>query len=158
MWLLLVYRFRLGERLVNNKLRRTFSPYFNPETNRSIPFVVKLKNPLVICVNGRAVMNTAPIAKVLGGPTGHFPVEAEIVGYLANSWSVPTLLGVFAAGWVVILGATHVMVKRHNPTLSSGDKAAILWFVLSRLNKRDPRISGSMLNHVHYSRYHPSIL
>ncbi|KAL8812837.1 MAG: hypothetical protein Q9200_000727 [Gallowayella weberi] len=72
-----------------------------------------------------------PIAKVLGGPTGHFPVEAEIIGYLANTWSVPTLLIVFAAGWVVILGTTNFLVKRHNPTLGSGDKAAILWFVLT---------------------------
>lgn len=74
-----------------------------------------------------------PTAKVLGGPTGHFPVEAEIVGYLANTWSVPTLLIVFAAGWIVILGATNLLVKRHNPTLASGEKAAILWFVLSML-------------------------
>ncbi|KAI4248888.1 MAG: hypothetical protein L6R40_000900 [Gallowayella cf. fulva] len=72
-----------------------------------------------------------PTAKVLGGPTGHFPVEAEIVGYLANTWSVPTLLIVFAAGWIVILGATNLLVKRHNPTLASGEKAAILWFVLT---------------------------
>ncbi|KAL8759335.1 MAG: hypothetical protein Q9199_000866 [Rusavskia elegans] len=76
-------------------------------------------------------MSKSPIAKVLGGPTGHFPVEAEIVGYLANTWSVPTLLVAFAAGWVVILGATNLLVKRHNPTLGSDDKAAILWFVLS---------------------------
>lgn len=82
------------------------------------------------------VMNTEPIKKVLGGgPTGHFPVEAEIVGYLANSYSVPTLLGLFAAGWAVILGATNLLVKRHNPTLRAGDKAAILWFVLSKLDK-----------------------
>ncbi|KAL9585178.1 MAG: hypothetical protein Q9212_001671 [Teloschistes hypoglaucus] len=78
-------------------------------------------------------MNTEPLKKILGGPTGHFPVEAEIVGYLANSWSVPTLLSVFAAGWAVILGATNLLVERHNPTLRSRDKAAILWFVLNLL-------------------------
>ncbi|KAL9601495.1 MAG: hypothetical protein Q9219_002447 [cf. Caloplaca sp. 3 TL-2023] len=76
-------------------------------------------------------MDTAPLKAVLGGPTGHFPVEAEIVGYLANSWSVPALLGFFALGWAVVLGITNLLVKRHNPTLSSGDKAAILWFVLT---------------------------
>ncbi|KAI4275495.1 MAG: hypothetical protein LQ337_003178 [Flavoplaca oasis] len=79
---------------------------------------------------------TSPIAKVLGGPTGHFPVEAEIVGYLANTWSVPTLLVAFAAGWAVILGATNIGVRRHNPALGSGDRAAILWFVLSTLKQR----------------------
>lgn len=88
-----------------------------------------------------AVMTKSPIAKVLGGPTGHFPVEAEIVGYLANTWSVPSLLVAFAAGWVVILGTTNLLVKRHNPTLGSGDKATILWFVLS--TSKPPKLSLS---------------
>jgi len=60
-----------------------------------------------------------------------YPIEANIVGYLANKWSVPTLLGIFAGGWVVILGATLAMVRRHNPTLPGREKATILWFVLS---------------------------
>lgn len=90
-------------------------------------------------------MSKSPIAKVLGGPTGHFPVEAEIVGYLANTWSVPSLLVAFAAGWVVILGTTNLLVKRHNPTLGSGDKAAILWFVLSTSENPEPPLSWMKL-------------
>lgn len=80
-------------------------------------------------------MDTKPIVKALGGPTGHFPVEAEIVGYLANSFSVPALLGLFAVGWVLILGTTNLLVKRHNSTLGPGDRNTILWFVLSELNQ-----------------------
>ena len=64
-------------------------------------------------------------------PHPFYPLEANIVGYLANKWSVPTLLGIFAAGWVVILGATIALVRRHNPTLPAREKATILWFVLS---------------------------
>ncbi|KAL8744763.1 MAG: hypothetical protein Q9190_003033 [Brigantiaea leucoxantha] len=75
--------------------------------------------------------NISDIPKMLGGPTGHFPVEAEIVGYLANSASVPALLGIFAAGCVVILGSTYLVVRQRNPTLSSADKFATLWFVLT---------------------------
>ena len=60
-----------------------------------------------------------------------YPLEANIVGYLANRWSVPTLLGIFAAGWVVILGITLALVRSHNPNLPSREKATILWFVLS---------------------------
>ncbi|MCJ1255132.1 hypothetical protein MMC24_002948 [Lignoscripta atroalba] len=71
----------------------------------------------------------ATMKSVLSHP--FYPIEAEIVGYLANEWSVLTLLGLFAAGWVVILGATWSGVNRHNPTLPSSEKAAILWFVLS---------------------------
>lgn len=90
-------------------------------------------------------MNSEPLKKVLGGPTGHFPVEAEIVGYLANSWSVLTLLGMFAAGWAVILGATKLLVERHNPTLRFRDKAAILWFVLSRSKDSLPLLCMTLL-------------
>ncbi|KAL8842203.1 MAG: hypothetical protein Q9170_000609 [Blastenia crenularia] len=96
-----------------------------------------------------AVMDTAPIKEVFrreSGPTGHFPVEAEIVGYLANSWSVPMLLGLFAAGWVVILGTTNTLVKRHNPALGTSDKAAILWFVLSESDQPAPVSLKTMLN------------
>lgn len=60
-----------------------------------------------------------------------YPLEANIVGYLANRWSVPTLLGIFAGGWVVILGITLALVRSHNPNLPSRDKATILWFVLT---------------------------
>lgn len=71
------------------------------------------------------------IPELLGGPTGHFPIEAVIVGYLANTASVPALLGIFAAGCAIIVGLTHLLVKYHNPSLSSADKWAISWFVLS---------------------------
>lgn len=65
-------------------------------------------------------------------PHPFYPIEANIVGYLANQWSVATLLGLFASGWVVILGTTLALVQRHNPTLPSMEKATILWFVLSK--------------------------
>ncbi|KAI4134499.1 MAG: hypothetical protein LQ347_001479 [Umbilicaria vellea] len=70
-------------------------------------------------------------SKIVHPPNPFYPLNTEVVGYLANEWPVPTLLGIFAAGWVVILGATNLMVKRHNPTLAGTEKAAILWFVLS---------------------------
>lgn len=60
-----------------------------------------------------------------------YPLEANIVGYLANKWSVTTLLGIFAGGWLVILGATLALVRSHNPDLPLREKATILWFVLS---------------------------
>ena len=71
-------------------------------------------------------------AQALEAAHPFYPVEAEIVGYLANTSAVPTLLGLFAAGWVVILGTTLVLVRRHNPTLPGREKSTILWFVLSK--------------------------
>lgn len=64
-----------------------------------------------------------------------YPVEAQIVGYLANEASVLQLLGTFAGGCVVVLGTTLALIKGHNPTLSTSEKAAILWNVLSRFEK-----------------------
>jgi cholestenol delta-isomerase len=64
-------------------------------------------------------------------PHPFYPVEAKIVGYLANEASVSQLLGTFAAGCIVVLGTTLALIKGHNPTLSTTEKAAILWNVLS---------------------------
>ncbi len=64
-------------------------------------------------------------------PHPFYPLDAEVVGYLANEYSVPVLLGTFAIGCVIILGATSTLIGRNSPILSSGDRWAILWNVLS---------------------------
>ena len=66
-------------------------------------------------------------------PHPFYPVEANIVGYLANEATVLQLLGTFGAGCVVVLGITMALVKGHNPNLPAKEKAAVLWNVLSRL-------------------------
>ncbi|KAH7406723.1 Emopamil binding protein-domain-containing protein [Phaeosphaeria sp. MPI-PUGE-AT-0046c] len=60
----------------------------------------------------------------------YYPIEAQIVGYLANQWNTFELVSMFAAGCAVIFGITFVLVKKVRPTLSNGDLAAIMWFVL----------------------------
>lgn len=60
----------------------------------------------------------------------YYPLEAEIVGYLANQWSTVKLLAVFGSGVAAIFSCTYAMVKRTRPTASRADYAAILWFVL----------------------------
>jgi len=72
--------------------------------------------------------------KIVQPPHPFYPLEANIVGWLANEWSVLTLLGLFAGGWVVILGATLALVRNHNPHLLGQEKATILWFVLSEID------------------------
>jgi cholestenol delta-isomerase len=64
-------------------------------------------------------------------PHPFYPLDAEVVGYLANEYSVPVLLGTFAVGCMVILSATSTLIGRNSPILSSGDRWAILWNVLS---------------------------
>lgn len=65
-----------------------------------------------------------------GQMTPYYPIEAQVVGYLANKWNTLQLLSIFAAGCAAIFGFTYGMVKRIRPTLSSGDLSAIMWFVL----------------------------
>ena len=77
--------------------------------------------------------------KIPHPPHPFYPIEIEIVGYLANDWSVPALLGFFAAGWVVILSVTLAVVKRFNPYIPSREKAVIMWFILSMSNKAEGR-------------------
>ena len=63
----------------------------------------------------------------------YYPLECEIVGYLANDMSVPLMLFYFFAGCGVIFGGTHVIVKRVHPHLARSELFTIMWFVLSKL-------------------------
>jgi hypothetical protein len=60
----------------------------------------------------------------------YYPVEAQIAGFIANKWNTLELVSMFAAGCAVIFGITFGLVKRIRPTLSNGDLATIMWFVL----------------------------
>ena len=72
----------------------------------------------------------ANATKTVQNPHPFYPLEANIVGYLANQYSTLTLLGIFAAGCLSILGTAHLLVGRLNPRLPKGDKAVLLWFIL----------------------------
>jgi cholestenol delta-isomerase len=60
----------------------------------------------------------------------YYPVEAQIAGLVLNKWNTLELVSMFAGGCAVIFGITYMLVKRIRPTLSNGDLATIMWFVL----------------------------
>jgi cholestenol delta-isomerase len=60
----------------------------------------------------------------------YYPLEAEIVGYLANQYSVPMLLVLFASGCAAIISTTFLLVKQIRKTISNGELATIMWFTL----------------------------
>jgi cholestenol delta-isomerase len=64
------------------------------------------------------------------GAHPYYPIEKDIVGYLANTSGTFDLVLKFAAGCVAIFGVTYVLVKRTRPNASTGDLATIMWFVL----------------------------
>lgn len=60
----------------------------------------------------------------------YYPLEMEIASYLANEWTVPTLLSIFFGACVVLSVGTHTYVARSYPHLPGAEKAAIWWLVL----------------------------
>lgn len=60
-----------------------------------------------------------------------YPVDAKIVGYLANDLSVTGLVGTFALGCFFILGTSLLLLRYRSVRLSGADEAIVLWFVLS---------------------------
>lgn len=71
------------------------------------------------------------MADIVQPPHPFYPLEANIIGYLANEWSVATLLGTFAIGCVVVLGGTLALLRQRNARLPRTEKAIILWHILS---------------------------
>ncbi|KAK8194437.1 hypothetical protein M8818_007629 [Zalaria obscura] len=70
-------------------------------------------------------------SKIAHPPHPYYPVEVEIAGYLANEWSVPTLLTIFAAGCSVLFFGTYLIVKKVHPRLPKSELVTIMWFVLT---------------------------
>ena len=69
-------------------------------------------------------------------PHPFYPPELNLAGYLANDWNVPTLIAVFAACWVIVLGVTDFIAGKLNPSLRGWDRALVLWFVLCEFRSR----------------------
>jgi hypothetical protein len=71
----------------------------------------------------------------------YYPLEVEIANYLANEWSVPVLLGIFAAVCASIVIGTVVIIDKTHPNLPKGEKAAIWWFVICEYLPSIPQFS-----------------
>lgn len=72
----------------------------------------------------------ANAAEMVQPPHPFYPLEANIIGYLANDRSVLGLLGLFALGNAVLLGTTFALVNSYKPSLPLREKATVMWFVL----------------------------
>jgi cholestenol delta-isomerase len=51
--------------------------------------------------------------------------------FVANTWSLPTLILVFATACTSLLAVTLVVVRQANPILKLSDQWKVLWFILS---------------------------
>ena len=77
-----------------------------------------------------SMMETLNTSSMLITDHPYYPLQVEIASYLANEWSVPVLLGVFAALCATIFFGTMSIVNRVHPNLPAGEKAAIWWLIL----------------------------
>ena len=64
-------------------------------------------------------------------PHPYFPVGVEIANYVANDKHLVELLGVFAVGCIVILGASWLALSTSFPNVKPVDRWISLWFILS---------------------------
>jgi len=70
-------------------------------------------------------------SKIIEAAHPYYPVGIEVVGYLANKWSVPFLLGTWTVGCLALWAVTFKVTKTIKPNISNGDMWTVLWFVLS---------------------------
>jgi len=63
----------------------------------------------------------------------YYPEGVKIAGYAANNQTVPFLLSTFAGGCTVILAFAYTLLRRQNPSLSNGELATALWFVICKI-------------------------
>jgi hypothetical protein len=59
----------------------------------------------------------------------YYPLEAEVIGYIANDLSVAQLLMLFGAGVAVISAISLTVVWMVKPKLGAGETMTVLWFV-----------------------------
>lgn len=68
--------------------------------------------------------------KISHPPHPYYPLEVELLGYLANDYSMVQLLATFAAGCAGIMMVTYMIAKRIRPKLRTSELLQIVWFVL----------------------------
>lgn len=78
-------------------------------------------------------------------PHPYYPVEAEVVGYLANTYSVPFLLTTFAGICAMLFLVTGLAANTINPKLSKSDCLTVMWFVLSTCHPLDLSFNANWL-------------
>ncbi|TDZ38779.1 3-beta-hydroxysteroid-Delta(8),Delta(7)-isomerase [Colletotrichum spinosum] len=60
----------------------------------------------------------------------YHPIDAAMSDYVANQLGSTSLQATFALGASAVLAPTYQLIRKTNPTLSTGNTAAALWFVL----------------------------
>jgi hypothetical protein len=97
------------------------------------PFTLSPPPPIVVCVfppQRTRTMAAGNFTLLPGQYHPYYPVGAPIAGLVLNKWTTFELVSMFAGGCAVIFSITYGLVKKIRPTLSNGDLATIMWFVL----------------------------
>ncbi|OJJ43521.1 hypothetical protein ASPZODRAFT_28189 [Penicilliopsis zonata CBS 506.65] len=60
-----------------------------------------------------------------------YPPDLQVIGYVANTLSVPALLGSFALATLAVIVVTSLILKSFRPTISRLDKILVGWFIFT---------------------------
>lgn len=65
-------------------------------------------------------------------PHPYYPLDSDLVGYVANTWTVGGVFAVFTTGVVTVMTIARVITKRVNPTLRPRDRWLAAWFMVCK--------------------------
>lgn len=72
--------------------------------------------------------------KIIHSTHPYYPLEAKVIGYLANEYSVLHLISVASFVCTIVLALTYAAARWRNPLLQTYDIAVVMWFVLCKIN------------------------
>ena len=87
----------------------------------------------------------------------YYPLEVEIVGFLANNMPVPMLLGSFAVGVAVISSVAYALSKRAKDQLSTADVLTVIWFAICKHAEAELELSTAAALTC-FRRIHPLLI
>lgn len=87
---------------------------------------------LLLYLDSLESLSLDSMATILDHP--FYPLNLNVVGYAANTMSIPALLGVFAIATIGIIVFSSSVLKMIKPSISRTDKILVGWFIFSGFN------------------------
>lgn len=78
-------------------------------------------------------------------PHPFYPLDSNLVGYVAMDWDVYGIFTVFGVGIMVVLLATRMVSQKLSPNLHGRDQAFAVWFMICTFHLLYPSVGAGIL-------------